>query len=45
MVSFVMKLVATKHESSENYLVKFKENLSCGFKIMNIFLKIHISSL
>ena len=33
MVSFVVKLTDLKHKSSEAYLVKFKENLSCGFKI------------
>ena len=37
MVSFVMKLADIKHKSSEAYLVKFKENMSCGFKIMDIF--------
>ena len=36
MVSFVVKLADIKHKSSEAYLVKFKENLSCGFKIMDI---------
>ena len=42
MVSFVIKLAAIKHESSEAYLVKFKENLLCGFKIKNIFIKCHV---
>ena len=38
MVSFVMKLAyKKKHKSTEAYLVKFKENLSSGFKIIDIF--------
>ena len=40
MASFVLKLADVKHESSEAYLVKFKENLSCGFKTMDIFSKV-----
>ena len=31
MVSFFIKLAEVKHESSEAHLMKFKENLSCGF--------------
>ena len=37
MVSFVVKLADIKHKSPEVYLVKFKENLLCGFKIMDLF--------
>ena len=37
MVSFVMKLAGIKRKSSESYLVKFKENPLCGFKIIDIF--------
>ena len=37
MVSFVVKLADIKHKSPEVYLVKFKENLSCGFKIIDLF--------
>ena len=42
MVSFVVKHAGIKHKNPEAYLVKFKENLSCGFKIMDIFLKSHV---
>ena len=37
MVGFVMKLADIKHKSSEAYLVKFKENLSRGFKVKGSF--------
>ena len=37
-----MKLAGIKHKSFEAYLVKLKENLSCGFKNMNIFIKSRI---
>ena len=40
MVSFFIKLADVKHESLEAYLVKFKENLSFGFKTMAIFSKV-----
>ena len=36
---FFIKLADVKHESLEAYLVKFKENLSFGFKTMAIFSK------
>ena len=39
MVSFFIKLADVKHESSVAYLMKFKENLSRGFKTMAIFSK------
>ena len=42
IVSFVVKLANIKHQSSEAYLVKFKENLSGGFKIMGMFFKNHV---
>ncbi len=32
-----MKLPDTKLESSEAHLLKFRRNLSSGFKIMDIF--------
>ena len=37
MVRFVVKLANIKHKGPEAYLVKFKENPLCGFKIMDIF--------
>ena len=42
MISLVVKLADIKHEISEAYLAKFKEKLSCGFKIMDIFFKSHV---
>ena len=40
-MSLVVKLADIKHNSSVSYLVNFKENLSKGFKIMDVFFKSH----